>query len=161
MAETGENETLLSQLQKSIEGSEAHIDFDSAIKDFPAELRGVRPEGGQHSAWELLEHMRIAQEDILDFSRNPDYKARKWPDSYWPESPKPASDQEWEQTVAAFKSDRAEFEKLLSGKDTDLFKPLEHGDGQTLLREGLLVASHNSYHLGQLVYVKKLLTKAG
>ena len=160
MAETGEKQALLPQLQKSIEGSEAHIDFDSAIEDFPPELRGARPEGGPHSAWELLEHMRIAQEDILDFSRNPNYKPRKWPDSYWPKSSAPADDKEWEQTVAGFKSDRAEFEKLLSGKDTDLFKPLEHGDGQTLLREALLIASHNSYHLGQLVYVKKLLTKA-
>lgn len=150
---------LVAQLTTGIEGSEAHIDFESAISDFPPKLRGVRPEGGPHSAWELLEHLRITQQDILEFSRNANYKSPSWPEGYWPPAPSPNHDDDWDKTVLSFKADRKEFEKLLKEKAASLFDPLKHGDGQTLLREAMLIASHNSYHLGQLVYVKRLLTK--
>jgi len=135
----------------------AHVDFDSAIADLPAALRGKRPDGVDHSPWELLEHLRIAQWDILDFARNPEYQPRDWPKEYWPEAPAPADDAEWEKSVTTFRQDLKEICELVSDKSTDLFAKIPHGEGQTILREALLVADHNAYHLGQLVLVRKLL----
>ena len=152
---TKETETLRSQLATAMTGRESHIDFDSALKDFPVEARGAKAAGVPHTAWQLLEHMRIAQHDILEFSRNPKYKSPKWPDEYWPESDAPPDEKAWETSVATFKRDARELSKLVEDTHNDLFKPFEHGDGQTLLREALVVATHNSYHLGQLVFLKK------
>jgi hypothetical protein len=148
---------LRKQLLDAMSGHQAHIDFDSALTDFPPELRGVKPDGAPHTAWQLLEHMRIAQSDILDFSRNPRYQGMKWPDDYWPATEAPPDDKAWDATVDAFRKDAKELEVLVSDPKQDLFRPFEHGEGQTLIREALLVASHNSYHLGQLVYLKKTL----
>lgn len=151
--------TLRKQLITSISGREAHIDFASAVKDFPPALRGLKPAGAPHTAWQLLEHMRIAQHDILEFSRDPNYKSPEWPEGYWPESEAPPDPKAWDSSVRALEHDARELHKLIEDSRQDLFKPFPHGDGQNLLREALLVASHNSYHLGQLVFLKKMLLK--
>lgn len=142
-------------LVDAIRGHQAHADFDSAVEDFPPEARDWKPQRAPHSAWELLEHMRIAQHDILEFSRNPKHQSPDWPEGYWPKTSAPPSDKAWNDSVKAFQRDADEFNKLVQDLHNKLLEPLEHGDGQTLLREALLVASHNSYHLGQLVYIKK------
>ena len=139
-------------------GHQAHIDFDTALGDFPPELRGSKPEGAPHTAWQLLEHMRIAQHDILEFSRNPSHKSPKWPEAYWPKTEAPPRPEDWDASVKQFQEDFREMETLIGGEGQDLFRQFTHGTGQTLLREALLVASHNSYHLGQLVFLKKMLT---
>lgn len=144
-------------LVDAMEGHHAHLDFESAIADFPAEMRGKKPAGAPHSAWELLEHLRIAQHDILEFSRNPNYESPSWPDGYWPASEAPADAHAWDKSVKAFQKDAREVKALIQAEGSNLFKRFEHGKGQTLLREVLLIANHNSYHLGQLVYLKKML----
>ena len=150
-------EQLRRQLVDAIRGHQAHIDFDSAIKDFPSEMRGIKPPGVPHTAWQLLEHMRIAQNDILEFSRNPRHQSPKWPDEYWPQTEAPPSNEAWTNSVKSFRQDAEEMTKLVGDPQIDLFQPFAHGEGQTLLREALLVASHNSYHLGQLMFLKKTL----
>jgi len=135
----------------------AHLTFDEAVSDFPTDQRGAKPHGAPHSAWELLEHMRLAQEDILDFSRNPKYKERKFPDDYWPPTAEPPSPDAWDESVKQFQHDLKEMQQLIADTTQDLLAKLPHGAGQTLLREALLVADHNSYHLGQLVFLRKML----
>lgn len=135
----------------------AHLDFDKAIADLPAELRGVRPEGTPHSVWELVEHLRIAQWDILDFSRNPEYTHLDWPKDYWPPTPAPPDDAAWEESVAAFHRDLQAMQDLVADPNTDLYAKIPWGDGQTILREAMLVADHNAYHLGQIVGVRQML----
>ena len=135
----------------------AHLAFRAAVAGFPAHLRGVKPPGAPHSAWQLLEHMRIAQEDILDFSRNPAYQEKKFPDDYWPAGDAPPSGDAWDGSVRQFESDLKEMEALISDPQHDLVAAIPHGQGQTLLREALLVADHNAYHLGQLMFLRKML----
>jgi hypothetical protein len=135
----------------------AHLTLDEAVSDFPTDQRGAKPHGAPHSAWELLEHMRLAQEDILDFSRNPKYKERKFPDDYWPPTAEPPSSEAWDKSVKQFQHDLKEMQQLIADTTHDLLAKLPHGAGQTLLREALLVADHNSYHLGQLVFLRKML----
>ena len=135
----------------------AHTTFDEAVKDMPVELRGKRPKGADHSPWQLLEHLRIAQWDILEFSRNAQYQSPKWPDEYWPKNPTPPDDKAWDKTVRAFRKDLKSMCELVSDAQTDLYAKIPHGDGQTILREALLVADHNAYHVGQLVLVRKML----
>ena len=135
----------------------AHLSFDAAVADFPANLAGSKPAGAPHSAWELLEHMRIAQEDILDFSRNPAYVDKVFPDDYWPPTAAPPSEQAWQESIQQFNADLTAMRELVSDPAQDLFARIPHGTGQTLLREALLVADHNAYHLGQLVFLRKLL----
>jgi hypothetical protein len=150
--------SLREHLLKLLTAEQAHAGFEAAIKNLPAELRGKRPAGADHSAWELLEHLRIAQEDILDFSRNPKYKALDWPGGYWPATPAPPDEKAWDRSVRAFRKDLKAFCALISDPATDLYARIPHGDGQTILREALLIADHNAYHVGQLVLVKKMLT---
>ena len=138
-------------------GKGAHVDFESAIKALPANLRGRRPKGAEHSPWEILEHMRIAQHDILDFSVNPKYKALAWPEEYWPKTKAPASAGAWNRSVQAFRKDLKKMCALVSAESTDLFAKIPHGDGQTILREALLIADHNAYHVGALVLLRRLL----
>ncbi len=152
-----ESVALRQMLVDAIRGHQAHLDFDSAVKDFPPQARGARPKDAPHTAWQLLEHLRIAQRDILDFSRDPKHQSPAWPEGYWPSTEAPPDDKAWDASIRAFRKDAREFERLVQDLTQDLFKPLKHGDGQTLLREALLVASHNSYHLGQLVFLKKML----
>lgn len=135
----------------------AHAGFEAAVKEVPVPLRGKRPPGIPHSPWELLEHLRIAQRDILEFTRNPKHVSPDWPTGYWPTSPEPPTEQAWEKSVAAFRADQSAFVDLVKDPKTDLFARISHGDGQTALREILLVADHNAYHLGQLVLVRRLL----
>lgn len=153
-----EHEILLrKQLVCLMTEANAHATFDQAIEDLPANLRGQRPQGLPHSPWQLLEHLRLAQWDILDFSRNPDYKEKKWPDDYWPKSPEPPTESAWDESVAAFHADIKAMCDLVEDPATDLFAKIPHGDGQTILREALLVADHNAYHVGQLILVRQLL----
>ena len=144
-------------LADAMRGHESHIDFESAVKDFPPELRGRKPSGAPHTGWQLLEHMRLAQRDILDFSRASKHVSPKWPEGYWPATEAPPDAQAWDRSVRNFQNDAREMDKLVRDLKQDLFEPFEHGDGQTLLREALLIATHNSYHLGQLVFLKKML----
>ena len=149
--------SLRDHLLKLLTTEQAHAGFEKAIEKLPAELRGKRPRGADHSAWELVEHLRIAQWDILDFSRNPNYKHLAWPDEYWPRTPAPPDDKAWDKSVRAFRRDLKAFCELISDPATDLYAPVPHGDGQTILREAMLIADHNAYHVGQLVLVRQLL----
>ncbi len=133
----------------------AHAMFDQIIDGFPSKHYGTIPHGFTHSAWQLLEHLRIAQEDILDFSINPDYEARDWPADYWPESAAPKSTADWSKSVKTFRSDLKQMIELVQDESNDLNTPFAHGDGQTLLREAILLIKHNSYHLGQLMLLRK------
>jgi len=138
-------------------GGGAHADFDSAIANIPEKVRGTRPAAAPHSPWEILEHMRIAQWDILEFSRNPNHVSPEFDAGYWPQTPAPPSAAAWEESVRAFRADLDGMRALVTDEKTDLFARIPHGDGQTILREALLVADHNAYHLGQLVLVRRLL----
>jgi hypothetical protein len=146
-------------LLELLRGGAAHATFEQVVAGLPPELRGVAPHGLPHTAWELLEHLRIAQEDILHFSRNADgsYQSPPWPDGYWPKSPAPPSDAAWDESVRAFLADRKALAALVSDTDADLLKPFPWGDGQTLAREAMLAADHAAYHLGQLVLLRRLL----
>jgi hypothetical protein len=134
----------------------AHATFHEVATDFPAHLQGVKPKGAPHSPWQLLEHMRIAQEDILDFSRNPEYKEKKWPDSYWPVEEAPPDEAAWDKSVRQFQHDLKEIQALVADTKHDLLAAIPHAK-QTLLREVLLVADHNAYHVGQLMFLRKML----
>jgi hypothetical protein len=140
-----------------LKGGSAHVDFDSAIKDLPPDLRGKRPKGADHSAWEILEHMRIALWDILEFTRNPKHVSPEFPSGYWPANPGPPDAGSWDKSVHAFRADRKALADLVSDESINLFTPIPHGDGQTVLREALVAADHNAYHLGELVLVRRLL----
>ena len=140
-----------------LESRDAHIDFDTAIAGLPKELRGTRPPGAAHSPWEIVEHMRITQADILDFLRNPNYKPLEFPAGYWPAAQAPPDTETWTHTVAAFVADHKAMVKLLKDPAADLMAHVPHGDGQTICREAMLLADHNSYHLGELVTVRRLL----
>lgn len=149
-------EQLRQQLIDAIRGHQAHLDFDTAVRDFPPALQGIKAPGAPHTAWQLLEHMRIAQHDILEFSRNPQHQSPKWPDEYWPSTEAPPSNEAWDHSVQSFRQDAQEMTRLV--REENLFQSFAHGEGQTLLREALLVVSHNSYHLGQIVFLRKALT---
>jgi DinB superfamily len=158
-AEAELGQALRKQLQALLDGGQAHATFDEAVKDFPARLRGVVPEGLPYSGWQILEHIRLAQRDILEFSRNADgrYKEKKWPEEYWPKAAEPPSAEAWEHSIAQIREDRKAFEKLLkSADDVELVAPFAWGDGQNLLRQALLLADHDAYHLGELVVVRRL-----
>lgn len=145
------------QLSQYLAWHEAHAGFDAAVKGVPFALQGQQPAGLPHSPWQLLEHMRIAQADILDFCRNANYVHMKWPDDYWPRNPAPPHEQAWDESVAAYRRDREAMQQLTSEPAVDLFARIPHGEKQTYLREVLLVADHASYHVGQLVLVRRLL----
>jgi hypothetical protein len=140
-----------------LRGGGAHLDFDKAIADLPPELRGTKPASQPHTPWRLLEHMRIAQWDILEFSRDPKHASPAFPEGYWPQGDAPPDEAAWQRSAEAFRADLRAMQDLVADPATDLFTPLPHGEGQTILREALLVADHNAYHLGQLVLVRRLL----
>ena len=135
----------------------AHATFEQAVKDLPAELRGARPKGAEHSPWEILEHLRIAQWDILEFSRDAKHKSPDFPSGYWPKTAAPPDDKAWDKSVRAFRRDLKAMCDLVLDEKTDLYAEIPHGDGQTILREALLTADHNAYHVGELVLVRRLL----
>ena len=140
-----------------LDGGGAHAKFDDVAQDIPEALRGVKPDGFPHSAWMLLEHLRLTQRDILEFSRNPKYKSPKWPEGYWPDTERPPSAAAWTKSIQQFRKDAKDMEELVASPKTDLYAKIPWGDGQTILREALLLADHNAYHLGQLVDVRRLL----
>jgi uncharacterized damage-inducible protein DinB len=152
-----ESDALRQHLLDLLRGRNAHADFDTVVADFPSRMRGVKPPGAPHTAWQLLEHMRIAQSDILEFSRDAKHKSPPWPEGYWPKTEAPPSAASWNNSLRSFRADLKATAKLVADKKTDLFAQIPHGTGQTILREVLLVADHNSYHLGQLVLLRRLL----
>ena len=149
--------SLRQHLLDLLTGSNAHADFEAAVKNLPAALRGKTPKGAEHSPWELLEHLRIAQADILEFSRDARHKSPAWPSGYWPGSAAPPDEKAWEKSVRAFRKDLKSFCALVSGPAADLYAKIPHSGGQTILREALLLADHNAYHVGQLILVRRLL----
>ncbi len=154
---------LVTQLLALLKGGQAHADLSSAVKDFPAHQRGTVPAGLPYSAWQILEHLRFTQRDILDFSAPPTggYHAHQWPGDYWMKSPEPPSPGAWDQCLSSLREDQAKFEALLAKPGVDLYKPFLWGDGQNLLREALLIADHNAYHLGELIVIRRLLGNWG
>jgi hypothetical protein len=155
------DKALREQLVKLLDGGQAHVEWRDAVADMPENLRGAKPQGAPHTAWQLLEHMRIAQLDILEFSRDAKHVSPQFPEGYWPAAEAPPSAEEWEKSMKAFGRDLEEMKKLVSDPKTNLFGRIPHGKGQTILREALLAADHNAYHLGQLVLVRKMLAAWG
>jgi uncharacterized damage-inducible protein DinB len=148
---------LRDQLAKLLDWQDAHVNLDRAVSDIPAELRGRKPANAPYSAWQLVEHLRITQKDILEFCRNPDYEEMKWPDDYWPRSEAPPSSADWDRSLKEFRRDRKALQQLAADPAIDLFAPIPHGDGQTYLRELLLVADHTAYHVGELIVLRRIL----
>lgn len=150
-----QDQALRDHLLDLLKAGSAHLGFDEAIEGLPAGLRGKKVKGLAHSVWQLVEHLRLAQVDILEFSRNPDYKEMKFPDDYWPAEEAPPSDEAWNQSVEAFRQDLQAMKDLVADPKTDLFAKIPWGSGQTILREAMLVADHNAYHVGQIVTVRQ------
>ena len=147
------------QLVALLDGGQAHATFADSVKDLPAKLRGAVPDGLPYSAWQLLEHMRIALKDILDFSAPPTggYHGLKWPDAYWPKETEPGSAEAWDRSIAAIDADVEKFKALILKPTADLAKPFLWGTGQNLLRETLLIADHQAYHVGEMIVLRRLL----
>ena len=139
-----------------LDGGGAHARFNDAVKDMPENLRGAKPNGFPHSPWMLLEHLRIAQWDILEFSRNSKHKSPKWPEGYWPKTAAPPTVAAWNRSVQQFRKDLRAMLDLVANPKTDLYARIPWSDGQTILRQALLLADHNAYHLGQLIDVRRL-----
>jgi hypothetical protein len=154
----GVNEKVLREkLAEVLSWGEAHADWKKALANVDPAKRGVRPEGVPHSLWELLEHTRIAQWDILEFTRDANHKSPDWPSGYWPKAPAPADDAAWDKSVKALFADLKEMQKVVNDPKVSLDGKLPHGSGQTLLRQLLLLADHNAYHLGEFVLVRRAL----
>jgi len=149
---------LRDHLLSLLDGGNAHIPFDDFVKDFPVDKCGERVDGLPYTTWQVLEHMRIAQWDILDFTRDANHVSPKWPEGYWPPQSEAGTADAWKNSVAKFQKDLKEMQDLIADPATDLFAKIPHGSGQTVLREALLVADHNSYHLGVLLAISRLLT---
>lgn len=149
--------TLRQHLAHLLDWSSAHPSMSAAFDALPPPSRGRRPDNLPHSPWELLEHIRLSQRDILDFCRDAGYTAPSWPDDYWPPTPAPPSDDAWERSLAGARADCEALQTMALDPDGDLFTPIPHGDGQTLLRELLLVADHTAYHVGQVILVRRAL----
>lgn len=145
------------QLRDVLGWGDAHVTFEKAVKGVPPRLRGIVPPGLPHSAWQLVEHIRLAQADILEFCVRRKYRHRKWPDDYWPKSAAPRNAEAWTRSLAAIRRDRRAFQRLALDRSVDLSARVPNGDGQTYLREILLVADHEAYHIGQLVLVRRAL----
>jgi hypothetical protein len=152
-----QNDILREHLSKLLDWGDAHVDFDAAVDGIPPALQGVRPEGLPYSPWELLEHMRFTQNDILNFCRDSNYKAPTWPEAYWPKTVSPPTPDDWQESINSFRTDRQAMQSLAADPALDLFAKIPHGEGQTYLREVLLVADHSAYHLGELIAVRRLL----
>ena len=151
------DEALRQHVLYLLNGGGAHLDFDAAVNDLAVELRGAKPEQLPNSPWRIVEHMRICQWDILEFSTNCDHVSPPFPEGYWPDGDAPPNDAAWDQSLTQFRQDLQSMKDLVEAESTDLFAKIPHGDGQTILREALLVADHNAYHLGQLVLVRRAL----
>ena len=152
-----QDESLREHLRELLTKAHAHVDFDRAIDGLPVEAREASHPPVPHTPWRLLEHMRIAQWDILQFCIDPNHVSPEWPAGYWPEGDAPPDPGAWDRSVAAFRADLSTMVDFVTNPGTDLFARLSHGEGQTVLREALLVADHNAYHIGQLIVVRRLL----
>jgi hypothetical protein len=148
---------LRKELAYLLKGGGAHVHFMDALEGFPEGKRGTYAQGLPHTGWQLLEHARLAQWDILEFSRNPNHVSPDFPEGYWPKVPAPQTDEEWNDSMYAFRRDLREMIRLVENRHTDLHVPIPHGEGQTILREALVLADHNSYHLGQLIDLRRAL----
>jgi uncharacterized damage-inducible protein DinB len=148
---------LRDQLAHYLDWNDAHVGFDEVVTGIPVRLRGAVPAGFVHSVWQVVEHMRLAQADILEFSRNARYKAKTWPDDYWPKAPAPRRSRDWTESIAAYRVDRRALQRLAKNPRVDLLATIPHGSGQTYLRELLLVADHNAHHLGQIIDIRRAL----
>jgi hypothetical protein len=157
MKEDRKDRALREHVLYLLEGGGAHAKFDEVIAGIPPKLRGQKPAGLPHSLWMLLEHLRMAQWDILEFSRNQKYASPKWPEGYWPKTEAPPNSVTWNASIKKFHQDLKAMQDLVKDPKTDLFARIPWGDGQTILREALLVADHNAYHLGQMLDVRRLL----
>lgn len=151
------NSAVRKQLIDLLIGGNAHQPLEAAIKDLPADLRGIKPEHLPYSIWQLVDHIRIAQWDILEFSRNPNHHSPPWPSGYWSREIAPINDQDWQQAVDQIRQNRDAFIELINDPDRDLYEPFPHGDGQNLLREALLIADHTAYHVGEIIMLRRLL----
>lgn len=151
------DKALRQQIVDLLNSGDAHANFDAAVKDMPPALRGKKPEGAEHSPWQVLEHLRIALWDILEFAGNANHKSPEFPQGYWPSTQAPPDDTAWHKSADRFRADLAALIKLVSDDQTDLFAKIPHGDGQTVLRQALVAADHNAYHLGELVLLRRLL----
>src|ERR1044071_1070751 len=160
MSDADKDRALREQVLYLLRGGGAHIKFEEALADFPAGLLNARAEGVPYTPWHLLEHMRIAQWDIVEFSRDASHVSPEWPEGYWPDKSREATEDDWRQSVERFRADLREMEALVEDASTDLYARIPHGDGQTVLREALLVADHNAYHLGALVTLRRTLEAA-
>lgn len=154
---TTEDHALREHLVELLRGASAHADFETSLKDFPVEKATAKPANSPHSVWQLLEHIRLALHDLLDFCTDPKYVAPKWPEDYWPQSEQAPTAEEWRTTIKAVKADLKAFEELVLDQDSNLYAEIPWGEGQTLIREALLAADHTSYHLGQIVLLRKQL----
>ena len=159
MNQSQNDQSLRDHLLSLLRGGKAHISFEDFIKDFPAEKCGERVEDLPYTAWQVLEHMRIAQWDILEFCRDANHVSPKWPEGYWPKRDEAGAVKLWKETIKGFRADLKQIEELIADSSTDLFAKIPHGDGQTILREALLVADHNAYHLGVLLVIGRMLKK--
>ena len=144
-------------LSRLLAWEDAHVGFDAAVSDIPEDFRSRQPAGLPYSPWQLLEHLRRTQRDILEFCRNPNYQELDWPDDYWPPSPAPPSPEVWDESITGFRQDRHALQQLAADTKVDLAARIPHGTGQTYLRELVLVADHSAYHIGQLIAVRRLL----
>jgi uncharacterized damage-inducible protein DinB len=148
---------LRQQVVDLLTAKNAHADLEAAIAKLPPKLRGAKPKGFPHSAWQLLEHIRIANWDILEFSKNAKHASPPWPEGYWPKTEAPPNAAAWDKSVRQVRASMKGMIRLVRSKKTDLFAPIPHGTGQTVLREALLIADHNAYHVGQIVLLRRLL----
>ncbi|WP_138431057.1 DinB family protein [Fodinibius saliphilus] len=153
MVKKSVNALLLEQLN----GGNAHVDFNQAVQGITYKQAGISVEGVPHTIWELIEHIRIAQDDILEFCKNPEYEEMEWPDEYWPESSSPNSEVELQASVEKVREGIDEMKSLIRNSEGELQKVFTHGEGQTLFREAMLIVDHNAYHIGQIVLVRRLL----
>ena len=150
-----QHDVLIDELVKLLEGGSAHASFKDAIKSLPAEKRGVVTNKLPYSIWQIVEHIRIAQWDMLEFSRDASHESPDWPDGYWTKEAAPANDAAWRKSVKQIESDREEFISLM--RKSDIYKPIPHGDGQSILREAMQIADHNAYHTADIVVIRRLL----
>lgn len=148
---------VIAELKELLETGNAHAPFEKAVMDVPPQLLGVLPEGSAYSIWQLTEHIRIAQWDILEFSRNPDHVSPAWPDEYWPKDPAPPNAQSWKKTLDQIAADKKAFIALLHKAGAEIYTPFPYGDGQSLFREALVLADHNSYHTAEIVLTRRVL----
>jgi hypothetical protein len=153
--EKQQDNILIKEVIKLLEGGSAHATLKDALEGLPANLRGAKPSNLPYSIWQLAEHIRIAQWDMLEFSKDGDHQSPKWPDEYWPKEAEPADDAAWDKTIKQINADLDEFIELV--KTADLYTPIPHGSGQNILREALQIADHNAYHIAEIIVIRRLL----